>query len=55
MDDKYIIGLNKRVLEVRFKCWLFINYGLYVFLNILGNMKKLNERMYLFNLRINVL
>lgn len=55
VDDKHTIGSNKRALEVRSKRRLSINHGLHVLSNILGNMKKPNERMYPSRPRINVL
>lgn len=55
VDDKHTIGSNKRALEVRPKRRLSINHGLHVLSNILGNMKKPNERMYPSSPRINVL
>lgn len=55
VDDKHAIGSNKRALEVRPKRRLSINHGLHVLSNILGNMKKPNERMYPSSPRINVL
>lgn len=55
VDDKHTFGSNKRAFEVRPKRRLSINHGLHVLSNILGNMKKPNERMYPSNPRINVL
>lgn len=55
VDNKHTIGSNKRALEVRPKRRLSINHGLHVLSNILGNMKKPNERMYPSRPRINVL
>lgn len=55
VDDKHTIGSNKRALKVRSKRRLSINHGLHVLSNILGNMKKPNERMYPSRPRINVL
>lgn len=55
VDDKHTFGSNKRAFEVRPKRRLSINHGLHVLSNILGNMKKPNERMYPSNQRINVL
>lgn len=55
VDDKHTFGSNKRAFEVRPKRRLSINHGLHVLSNILGNMKKPNERMYPSSPRINVL
>lgn len=55
VDDKHTFGSNKRAFEVRPKRRLSINHGLHVLSNILGNMKKPNERMYPSRPRINVL